>query len=265
MGKTNNFEGPDTLALRCIKTIMNRHYGKVDRGPNQGYERRLVTETKLLWAGKNYVMVREGPDEGSYCVVLYSRTQVFLKGGDARNNAMMEIALATLDPGHKSWADDYKRELWVSGKHGGGINELRHLRGRRFGKKLVAELVEFAEELDLTQEQRFAEFKQTRADQRRYANSVGKLFVELGVPVLGRDPKRYSQTKHYKSFVPQKRYSAQLGDKRSLKFTVHRSGQIEVKLDAKFSKEEMVFLAEAVALIHKNRAAKIQADQKDIA
>lgn len=140
-----------------------------------------AAKATLLWAGAHYLLVRTGLYQGKREVFLLSRETLLLVRGNKGENAMLAVALATIDPILKNWNDHFKRRLWCSGHFPKEVlPETRHLNGTRWSKALRAELTTFAEQQDAT----FDERLQAEADVRRLATEFAER-VAAGVKAQG--------------------------------------------------------------------------------
>lgn len=141
---------------------------------------RYVRDTELLWAGKHYLLIKTGPGEGRRSTKLFSREYLILSRGNPSGVAMVEVALAAIDPVHHVWRENRHRTLHNTD----GTGDERW-RGRRWSKRLLDELIAYAQEQDRTfLERERAEALKTQSNDA-FSQRTVQLVKESGFSVDG--------------------------------------------------------------------------------
>ena len=211
-------------------------------------------QAKLLWAGKHYLLVKTGPVEGVSEVEVWSREALLLKRGNPTKNAMVEIALAAIDPIHKRWGANFRKVLWTS-RSGGIVGGACDSRWSKTTKTLLVHWVKRA--LEETFDYRLAQFQDTADEINKFSQDMAAIFNDGRRRTMGtiaRDGVPYPAGCTYHVMLP-----GDPGQRARFRFrpsttnnrvTVHWN---DVDLDRK----EFEILAEAVLKIVKNREAAL--------
>jgi hypothetical protein len=148
-------------------------------------KKNYVKQTKLLWSGQHYLLVRTGPksdgDEVIRKVVLWSREYLLLKRKDQSDNAMMTIALAALDPVHHVWRSNRSRVLHVTGRLSGH----ERFRGKKLTKSVLADMIAFCEDEDRTFFEREAAESNRVNEANKFAQDAVRLVQSAGFKIVG--------------------------------------------------------------------------------
>ena len=138
----------------------------------------LSIRAELLWAGEHYLLVRTGPKQYGREVEIWSREMLLLRRG-SRGNAMMEIALATLDPTIREWRGNTRRVLHQVG------SSYHQFKSRRWGKGLLTDLIAHAKKLNYEFEDRLEAFKKQRASEHAFSQGICNYVERSGFKVQG--------------------------------------------------------------------------------
>lgn len=262
MGKTENFSGADIGLLRYFKERLHQTMGEARGGDRRAY----ATDAELVWSSKHYLMVRTGPDDGKRTIMLFSREAALLRRGNRDKNAMLEVALATINPVFKTWNANIRRTLWISGKYGGGLEELRYLRGRRYSKSLLQELIVYAESFEASLDQRLNDYIVGETKIKEFVRGIPKTLLEGGLNIGGIDRGRSSYKVNPKRMRADQVYHVDLpGEKSSktrFKFKISRTGTIKMMWpEFNMTPEEFEVMQKAVVEIARMRADRLAKEE----
>jgi len=217
-----------------------------------------ITKSELLWSGKHYLLIREGPYQGSRGVELWSVEALLLQKGNPTKNGMLEIALASIDPIHRKWKVNKRRTLACS-----AYASVKAFRGRRYSKTLCRELIAYCEEQERDFKLREAEEIKHVDDYNEFSKNLVLKAKSLGFEIsgaeIGNDP--YKED----SFLADRTYSTSLHMSSTtcerFRFKPTSSKKVVLKWSQMtMTGEEFEVLLEAVAQINTMRKEESNED-----
>ena len=204
--------------------------------------------TELVATSQHYLVVREGPRDGGRGVSCWSREWLLLKEGNPGNNEMLAVALATIHPVHRRWKTNHRRDL-VHSKYSWGHEEFR---GRRWSKKLLAEIKQWLRQEDATFAEREAKAIRRYDNADTFATDMVSAAKATGFRWSGTfrdDPDEITN-------IIGKWNTITLSDRCTdkLRFIPRKDKKVRVSMkDVDFSPEEFLILMEAMKKIHDHR------------
>lgn len=169
-----NFSSHDYELLSKIRRMLRRETLNTRTA-------RYAEEVKLLWTNKDYVLVKTGPWSGCSSVYLYSRQRLLCLIGNPYKNAMVEIALASIDPLHNTWQKNYRRKLWEQSDH---VLAYPQFSKRRWSKTLLKEMIAYAEKLSADLPQAMEAERELRRAKRQHIRDTCNRVKDLGLEVM---------------------------------------------------------------------------------
>lgn len=239
----------DQTLFAYIKHLM---FAMRSKGSRMTRDSHYIRQTKLLWVGKHYLLVRTGPkseDESQIRKVrLWSREWLLLHRGNPGGHDMMAVALAAIDPAHRNWTENRFRTLHSTGPTNGHAR----FRGRRFSEKLLREIIAFCEEEDRTLPERFRAVSEKFETENVFSKKTVEAVLAHGFEVEG--PREQNGVQ----YPPGHCYRTRLGYYNShapierIDFTPDKDGEVEVKLNpTSMTPEEFEIFLGAMAQINK--------------
>lgn len=236
------------IALELFAFVKKLMRGETESGRETAY----TTKSELLWSGKHYLLIREGPYNGSRGVELWSVESLLLQKGNPTKNGMLEIALATIEPIHRMWKFNKRRTLASSG---GSYGTVEAFRGRRYCKALRQEMIAYCEEQDQTFKLRETEEVNRVDDYNEFSKNLVLKAKGLGFEVskLSRSSDPYED-----SFPAERTYATSLHGSSATaeKFRFKPTSRKQVLMkwsQMTMTGEEFEVLLEAVAQINSMR------------
>ncbi len=240
------FNEMDVLLLDHWKDRLRRLYTGCHSGRNP---EALWYMTELLWAGKHYLLVRQGPYQGERDTMLLNREALLLDRGNRwDDNAMIELALASIHPVHR------REEILSAALH---VSRTKSKRGhepfvgKRWSKKLVRELIAFVEIKDVEFPEKEAEWIRAFDIQSGFAEEVATYATDAFDGDV-----EYPIEKDGVRFPINKRYEASIDGRRSgeFMFTPRATGRVSCRLQTtSFSKDEFKLLIDSMEQIRESR------------